>query len=61
MTKNTLSKINHSANLPQLRELKQKRVNDLSFGEIKSLYRFVLSCEKMLGLNIRIRNINNTK
>lgn len=52
---------NKNSNLPQLKELKQKRVNDLSFIEIKQLYRFVLSCEKLLGLNIRIRNINNTK
>ncbi len=61
MSKNTLNKIKHSYNLPQLKELKQKRVNDLSFCEIKTLYRFVLSCEKLLGLNIRVKNINNSK
>lgn len=45
-------------NFPQLAEIKQKKVNELSFAEIKHLYRFVLACERLIGLSVKIKNIN---
>lgn len=49
---------NKNNRLPELAGIKQKRVNELSFAEIKQLYRFVLACERLIGLSVKIKNIN---
>lgn len=40
-----------------LAELKNKKVDDLSFAEIKQLYRFVLACERLIGLSLKIKDL----
>ncbi|MEI7498701.1 MAG: hypothetical protein WCK11_05500 [Candidatus Falkowbacteria bacterium] len=48
---------NKTPALPHLADIRHKKVNELSIGEIKLLYRFVLSCERLISFSVKLKNI----
>ena len=52
---------NKNTKLSQLSDIKNKRVSELSIGEIKLLYRFVLSCERLISFSVKLKDLKKSR